>query len=256
MTSNPNLLIPEDPPLPQHSTVSPTIPPSSSANNLPNTSCNTHQEQYASSNSPYILNHSDTSNLILVTELVTDNNYVIWSRSMVLAVSIQNKLGFIDVLITKPAGELLPLWIWNNNVVIAWILNSTSKGILSSILFTQSARATWIDLQDCFQKRNGPRIFQLKCGLSTLKQDQESVTMYFANIKSLWDEYASYHPGCTCGKCACSGTKSVEDFVNFECLMYYLMGLNDDFNHACSQVLIMDPPPAINKAFSLIVQQE
>lgn len=34
------------------------------------------------------------------------------------------------------------------------------------------------------------------------------------------------------------------------------MGLNDDFNHARSHAYFIAPPPAINKAFSLIVQQE
>lgn len=34
------------------------------------------------------------------------------------------------------------------------------------------------------------------------------------------------------------------------------MGLNDSFGHARSQILLMDPPPPINKAFSLIAQEE
>ena len=124
------------------------------------------------------------------------------------------------------------------------------------ILFIESTQAIWIDLQDRFQKRNGLRIFQLKRDLSTVKQEQESITMYFSKIKSLSDEYTSYRSGCTCGKCTYSEIQSVEKFVEFEYLMYFLMGLSDDFNHAYSQVLLMDPPSAINKAFSLIVQQE
>ena len=171
MSSNLNIQIPKDPLQPL--VVFPMIPPSSSTNNPPNTSCNTQHEQYALSNKPYTLHHSDTSNLVLVTEPLTDDNYVTWSYSIVLALSIQKKLKFIDGSTTKLVGELLPLWITNNNVVIVWILNTISKGISSSILFTESARAIWINLRDCFQKRNGPQIFKLKLDLLTHMQDQE-----------------------------------------------------------------------------------
>lgn len=108
------------------------------------------------SQSPYYLHHSDTSNLVLVSELLTDENYVTWSRSMILTLSIKNKLGFIDGSIPKPTRDLLPAWTRNNHIVIAWILNSVSKGISSSIIFSESAHAIWIVLNDCFQKRNGP----------------------------------------------------------------------------------------------------
>ncbi|XP_038895765.1 uncharacterized protein LOC120083929 [Benincasa hispida] len=211
-----------------------------------------HLDQYT----PYALHHSDTSNLVLVSELLTDDNYVSWSRSMVLTLFIQNKLGFIDGSLPRPTGDLLHLWIHNNNVVVSWILKSVSKSISSSILFTESAQAIWLDLQDCFQRRNGPRIFHLKRELSSLKQDQDSVTMYFTKMKSFCDEYVSYRPGCTCGQCTCGGIKSMEDFLQFEYLLCFFMGLNDSFNHTRSQLLLMDPPPPLNKAFSFVFQQE
>ncbi|MDV3193949.1 MAG: hypothetical protein Q8835_02705, partial [Sweet potato little leaf phytoplasma] len=106
--------------------------------------------------SPYYLHHNDTLNLVLVSELLTDENYLTWSRSMLLALSIRKKLGFVDVRIPQPTGELLSLWKRNNHMVIAWILNSVSKGISSSIMFTDSTQAIWEDLKDRFQKRNEP----------------------------------------------------------------------------------------------------
>lgn len=130
------------------------------------------QSEVQNSKSPYFLHHSDTTNLVLVSELLTDENYVSWSRSMILALSIKNKLGFVDGSITKPTGQLLPLWVRNNNSVIAWILNSVSKSISFSILFTDSAQAIWLDLKDRFAKKNGPRIFHLKREMSTLHQEQ------------------------------------------------------------------------------------
>lgn len=175
---------------------------------------------------------------------------------MTIALSIKNKLGFINGSLPKPAGDLLPVWIRNKHVVIAWFLNSVSKPISASLIFTNSTHEIWLDLKDRFQLQNGPQIFQLRRDLATLTQDQLSVTMYYTKLKALWDEYVSYRPGCTCGSCSCGGYRLVEKFVQFEHLMKFLMGLNESFAHIRAQILLMDPPPSIGKAFSLISQEE
>lgn len=175
---------------------------------------------------------------------------------MLIALSVKNKLGFIDGSISKPTGNLLPAWIRNNHIVIAWILNSVSKTISGSLLFSESARDIWIDLKDRFQKKNGPRIFQLKRNLATITQDQQSVTMYFTRLKTLWDEYITYRPGCTCGRCTCGGQRALDEFFQFEYLMSFLMGLNESFAPTRAQILLMDPPPSASKAFSLLSQEE
>ena len=83
---------------------------------------------------------------------------------MLIALFVKNKLGFIDDSLPKPDSSYLPLlnsWIMNNNVVSSWILNSVSKDISASIIFSESASEIWLDLQDRFQQSNSPRIFQL-----------------------------------------------------------------------------------------------
>ena len=88
--------------------------------------------------SPYFLHHSDGPGLILVSQVLTGDNYASWNRAMLIALSVKNKIGFIDGSITKPEGNdmnLLNSWIRNNNVVISWILNSISKEISASIIF-------------------------------------------------------------------------------------------------------------------------
>ena len=38
--------------------------------------------------------------------------------------------------------------------------------------------------------------------------------------------------------------------------MQFLKGLNDQYSVVCSQILLMDPLPPINRAYALILQQE
>lgn len=81
---------------------------------------------------------------------------------MILALSVKNKVGFIDGSISKPPGtdlNLVNAWFRNNNVVIFWILNSISKDIFGSVIFSETASDIWKDLKDRFSQKNAPRIF-------------------------------------------------------------------------------------------------
>lgn len=134
---------------------------------------------------PYYLHHSDGTNLVLVSELLTESNYTSWHQAMLIGLTVKNKLGFVDDSIEQPTGEILRSWTICNSVVKAWILNALSKEISASVNYSDSARDMWVDLQQRYQRKNRPRIFQLKREISNLVQDQLSVTTYFAKLKTL-----------------------------------------------------------------------
>ena len=133
---------------------------------------------------PYFLPHSDSPGLVLVSQPLTRDNYASWSRAMLIAWSVKNKLGFVDGSIVKPKGidlDFLHSWTRNNKIVIAWILNSVSKEISASVIFGDSTREIWLNLKDPLQQRNGLRIFQLRRELMNLVQDQNSISVYLLN---------------------------------------------------------------------------
>ncbi|KAL5760938.1 hypothetical protein ACOSQ2_019776 [Xanthoceras sorbifolium] len=208
---------------------------------------------------PFYLHHSDNPGLVLVSQQLTGDNYASWSRAMLIALSVKNKLGFIDGSLSKPEGtqiDLLNSWIRNNNIFIFWILNSISKDISASVIFTESAHEIWLDLRDRFQQSNGPRIFQLRRELMNLNQDQTLVSVYFTKLKTIWEELSNYRPHCICGKCSCGGVKNLSDHYQMEYIMSFLMGLHDSYSQVRGQLLLMDPMPPINKVFALISQEE
>ncbi|XP_073287721.1 uncharacterized protein [Primulina huaijiensis] len=208
--------------------------------------------------SPYFLHHSDNPAISLVSQPLTGDNNASWSRAMIIAMTVKNKLGFLDGSIAKPADtdSNFSSWIRNNNIVIAWILNSVSKDISASILFAESAAEIWNDLRERFQQSNGPRIFQLRRELINLRQDQQSVAVYFTKLKSLWDELSNFRPSCTCGQCTCGGVKELAVFSHHEYVLTFLLGLNESFTQIRGQLLLLDPLPPINKEFSLVLQEE
>src|ERR1044072_3502076 len=113
---------------------------------------------------PYYLHASDHPGLVLVSTPLTDENYASWKRSMVLALSGKNKLGFVDGTIPQPPLDdpLHRSWNRNSNIVACWLINSISKEIAASVIYSTTATAIWIDLQTRFEQRNGPRVFQIR----------------------------------------------------------------------------------------------
>ena len=136
------------------------------------------------------------------------------------------------------------------------MLNLVSKDISSSIIFVETTFEIWNDLKDSFQQSNGPRIFQLCRDLLNLNQAQNSVSVYFTQLKSLWEELSHFRPAYTCGKCTCEGVQPLTSHYQMEYIMSFLMDLNDSYAQVRGQLLLIDPLPPINKVFSLVTQEE
>lgn len=150
----------------------------------------------------YFLLYADNPAMNLVSQPFNGDNSIAWSHSMMIALSAKNKIGFINGSIKSPYdcdSDLLSAWIRSNSIVISWILNSVSKDISASIIFSESAADIWNDRHDRFQQSNGPRVFQLHRDLACLAQKQESVSIYFTKLKKIWEELEKYKPHCNCG---------------------------------------------------------
>ncbi|KAF5469590.1 hypothetical protein F2P56_013652 [Juglans regia] len=205
---------------------------------------------------PYRLDHGDNPSIPLVPDLLTTENYTTWSRAMCRALRAKNKLGFINGTLSKPKSNSDPLydaWERCNNLVVSWLHNSINPSLKSSIALVDNAAQIWNELKDRFTQQNGHRIFQLKKALSGLQQDTDSVSIYFGKLKTLGDELGIYEPmpDCTRGKLAVLLVRYQRD-----CIIQFLMGLNDSFQVTRDQIMLMDPLPPLNKIFSMIQQQE
>jgi hypothetical protein len=206
--------------------------------------------------SPYHLHHGDSPGTVLVSQLLDGDNYHTWSRSMVMALTAKNKLGFLNGSLSKPSDESgteCHAWIRCNTMVTSWILNSVSKDIAASVIYIDNAADVWIDLKERFSQKNGPRIYQIQKSISALSQDDLSVGAYFTKIKALWDELSNYRhiPYYSCGS-----MKTIHEYFHHEYVFQFLMGLNDTFSHIRGQILLIDPLPQINKVFALVLQEE
>jgi hypothetical protein len=176
---------------------------------------------------PFFLHHGDSPGAVLVSQPLTGDNNSSWRRAMIMALTTKNKLGFVTGTLFPPnVPESDPLNFSGcrcNNMVLSWLINSVSKEIAASIIYIDSVAEMWTDLQDRFSHLNGPRVFQLQQKLSSLSQENDSVSTYFTTLKALWDELEHQEslPCCTCGAAKAIQAKHQESLI----FSYFLKGV-------------------------------
>ena len=146
-------------------------------------------------------------------------------------------------------------------MVRCWLLNSIVPEIAECLVYVQSAKELWDELDERYGEANGPLIYQLHRDMTLLMQNNDPLTVYFNKVKKVWDELQVVDPipQCTCGiisNCTCHLTKILADMESRLRLMQFLMGLNSGYEVVRSQILAMDPIPPVNKAYYLIQRVE
>ncbi|XP_055824401.1 uncharacterized protein LOC129892909 [Solanum dulcamara] len=149
--------------------------------------------------------------------------------------------------------KLWSQWERVNAIVLSWLMNSMSKRLLSGVAFASSAMDVWTDLQERFDRVDGSRTYSLHKEITTLQQGITSVSVYYTKLKALWDEFEVLVPalGCNCEK-----SRGFVAHMNRQRLYQFLMGLNDSYHQARSQILMIDPLPTVNQDYAMVVGDE
>jgi hypothetical protein len=201
------------------------------------------------------LENSDNPGAVLVTELLTTENYPTWSRAIRRAIRAKNKLGFLTGTLSKPEPSSTSFDSWErcNDMVVSWIQNAMSPSLRSSVAFIDEASEVWSELKDRFTQQNGPRIYELKKALADLEQEGDPVSIYYGKLKTIWDELSVYDP---IPEYSCGQLKVLVDRHQRDCVIKFLMGLNEAYDNTRAQVMMLGPLPPVNKVVSYIQQQE
>lgn len=90
---------------------------------------------------PLYLHSSDSPGMKLVSDPFDGTGFSNWKRSMTIALSARNKLGFVDGTLVKPTAESSTFKSWSrcNDMVISWLLGSLSRTIGRSVIYSNSA---------------------------------------------------------------------------------------------------------------------
>ncbi|KAI3499150.1 hypothetical protein L1887_34943 [Cichorium endivia] len=210
--------------------------------------------------SPFYLHPSDYPRQMHVNDALTDSNYNDWSQEMENFLFAKNKIGFVDGSIKKPEKTAAThmAWMRCDAMIKGWLTTAMEKEIRTSVKYAQTAAEIWKDLSERFGKESAPRAYELKQAISSTRQDGATVSAYYTKLRGLWDEVQSVlpTPRCSCEKCTCGLSKSLNDLREKEKIYEFLMGLDGEFSIVRTQILSMKPTPSLGNVYHLVAEDE
>ncbi|VFQ77080.1 unnamed protein product [Cuscuta campestris] len=158
--------------------------------------------------------------------------------------------------IPQPTDEHeLSAWSANNQIICSWIFNSVDESIQPSIVSHTVASVLWKDLKKRYSCSNGPRVYQLKSELNSLRQKDQTVVSYYNQFITLWNQLTGTSDptnGCKCEAAALTRARIERDKT-----IDFLLGLDDEqFGSIQSQILGTEPVVDIDRAYYLVSQEE
>nr|XP_023901986.1 uncharacterized protein LOC112013836 [Quercus suber] len=206
--------------------------------------------EFNSSNHFFLSASENPGNILVTQPLLGMKNYQSWSRAMILALTTKKNIGFVNDKIAKP--EIDSPWYedWENcnTMVLSWLINSMHVDVSSSIIYCETTREMWLELQHVFSQGNGPKIYNLQQEISQITQGQLLVTEYYSKFKKLMDQLIHYEPlpACTCGAMKILSIAHEKSYM-----MRLLMGLNKSFETVRSHIPMLEPFPSMSKVYTL-----
>lgn len=121
-------------------------------------------------------------------------------------------------------------------MVVSWIFNSLSKLIVDNVLFLSTAHEIWNKPNQRYEQLYGALIYQIQQQVYSVSQGSDDFLIYFTKITRIWDELrlCQFIPPCSCDVAA-----GINEFLEEQCLIQLLMGLDDSYKAVRGQLLMM-----------------
>ena len=195
----------------------------------------------------------DSPGMVLVPTQFDGTGYRSWRRGVMRALSVKNKLGFIDGSCVKPTANSNQSHQWQrcDDMVTSWILNSLTKEIADSVEYVSDSVELWKELEDRYDQTNGAKLYQIQKEINDLTQGNLDITVYYTRMKKLWEELSTLNVKnqCSCA-CNCGAKDGLYKAEQERRLIQFLMGMNEVYTVIRGNILMMNPLPTMAQAFS------
>ncbi|XP_016435935.1 uncharacterized protein LOC107762124 [Nicotiana tabacum] len=127
-----------------------------------------HEDDYTHPCHPFYVHPSDILGSSFVSVPLYGTGYGSWRRTILVALSIRNKLDFINGSSVKPPDS--------------------SPLARQCVEYSKLAKDIWSKLEERYGQADAARVFELKKELAHISQGSLDIASYFNKIKQLWDE--------------------------------------------------------------------
>ncbi|XP_070021577.1 uncharacterized protein [Nicotiana sylvestris] len=138
---------------------------------------------------PLYIYPSNSPGMTLVPVLFDRIEYLSCRRSVLRALSVKNKLEFINGEFRKPSPDSPQFRQWEmcDDMVISWILNSLAKEISDSVEYVNDSVELWRELKDQYDQTNEEKLYQIQKEINDLAHGSLDITTYYTRMKRLWE---------------------------------------------------------------------
>ncbi|GAV56494.1 UBN2_3 domain-containing protein, partial [Cephalotus follicularis] len=154
--------------------------------------------------------------------------------------------GFLTGEKRKPTAPLAVLsrWLAEDASVKAFFLNHVTDGIRKHYVFMQTTHDIWISVKDTYSEtRNDVQICELVKKIQELRQGSMSVSVYFSELRSLYQELDVYDD--TYEGLAADVVVRLQKKEDKKRVYQFLMDLNPEFDIVRQNILQKDPLPTL-----------
>jgi len=124
-------------------------------------------------------------------------------------------------------------WMAQDQAVLAYLLNSLMKEILTQVAMLDTSAKVWATIIDMFSSQSRARVTNLCITLANSQKGSMTTTAYFSKMKALADDLAS-------------AGKPIEDE---ELVSYILAGLDIDYNPLVSSICSCTEPISVSHLY-------
>ncbi|KAL2899000.1 Retrovirus-related Pol polyprotein from transposon RE2 [Bienertia sinuspersici] len=188
-------------------------------------------------------------------------NYRSWKRSVEIALASKRKLGFVTGLVKRDDADAKKQEQWDtcNNLVISWLLGSMSDTVRKSVMYINTAREIWCQLERRFTVANGAVKYKLKKELYDARQNGATINDYYTKMSGIWEDLNSLNqlpPISVMTPEISAFVAALERLKEEQHLFQFLNGLDEDYGAQRSQVLLQSPLSSVEGACGSLQQEE
>ena len=184
-------------------------------------------------------------------------NYLSWSRRALLILRTKGLEGFVSGEAEEPGDKKTSEWrTWSstNSLIVAWLLNSLSPTITATVETISTATEVWKTLSKLYSgEGNVMLIAETEERVGELRQGENSVMEYVAELQRLWADLDHYDPlDLPHADCIAAARKWIER----RRVMQFLKGLNSEFEARRATLFHQPTLPALEDAIAAMAQEE
>jgi gag-polypeptide of LTR copia-type len=137
---------------------------------------------------------------VISVRLNGTENYLLWSRQILMYLRGQRLTGYVTGTVKRPEATTekvieLQKWEADDEQVMSWLINSMEVRLQNQFMMLDIALQVWDRAAEMYsQKGNHGQVYHVQTKLDCLIQGEMSVTEFFSELNNMWEQMDLFDP--------------------------------------------------------------